>query len=182
MTRGCHGRGAPTRWFRLEQTNKIPKYQECRNYFIRLSGGWIRNIWGGSRLLFDFLLTHFIFCTLPGFQAVRPQLWLPHIGQRLPHSQVILQIQFWNNWLNFRIWRKTFQNSEKYINWHNIHRPGIKTKKTLHSALDTKKITAQNTLIKTKIFPQVFLDCNFVFHRIRKLHKLNPILAMISLN
>jgi len=36
-----------------------------------------------------------------------------------------------------------------------IHRPGIKTKKTLHSALDTKKISAQNTLIKNKIFPQI---------------------------
>ena len=38
---------------------------------------------------------------------------------------------------------------------HRICRPGIKTKKTLHSALDTKKISAQNTLIKNKIFPQV---------------------------
>ena len=42
-----------------------------------------------------------------------------------------------------------------------FHRPGIKTKKTLHSALDTKKISAQNTLIKNKIFPQVAEKSSF---------------------
>jgi len=36
-----------------------------------------------------------------------------------------------------------------------IHRPGIKTKKTLLSSLDKEKIAAQNTLIKKSIFPQI---------------------------
>eukprot|EP00090_Calanus_glacialis_P024135 TRINITY_DN3746_c0_g1_i1.p1 TRINITY_DN3746_c0_g1~~TRINITY_DN3746_c0_g1_i1.p1 ORF type:complete len:469 (-),score=132.26 TRINITY_DN3746_c0_g1_i1:129-1535(-) len=36
-----------------------------------------------------------------------------------------------------------------------IHRPGIKTKKTLHSAINRKKIEAQNALLKKTIFPEI---------------------------
>lgn len=36
-----------------------------------------------------------------------------------------------------------------------IHRPGIKTKKTLHSAINLKKISAQNELLKKTIFPEI---------------------------
>jgi len=36
-----------------------------------------------------------------------------------------------------------------------IHKPGIKTKKTLHSALNKKKIDAQNDLLKKTIFPEI---------------------------
>ena len=34
-------------------------------------------------------------------------------------------------------------------------RPGIKTKKTLHSAINLKKISAQNELLKKTIFPEI---------------------------
>jgi len=36
-----------------------------------------------------------------------------------------------------------------------IHRPGIKTKKTVHSAINKKKTDAQNELLKKKIFPEI---------------------------
>jgi len=36
-----------------------------------------------------------------------------------------------------------------------MHRPGIKTKKTLHSAMDKKKINAQNEFLKKTIFPEI---------------------------
>lgn len=36
-----------------------------------------------------------------------------------------------------------------------IHRPGIKTKKTVHSANNLKKISAQNLLLKKTIFPEI---------------------------
>ena len=36
-----------------------------------------------------------------------------------------------------------------------VHRPGIKTKKSLHSALQTKKIAAQNDLLRKKIHPEI---------------------------
>eukprot|EP00092_Neocalanus_flemingeri_P033251 GFUD01036158.1.p1 GENE.GFUD01036158.1~~GFUD01036158.1.p1 ORF type:complete len:478 (-),score=118.43 GFUD01036158.1:172-1605(-) len=36
-----------------------------------------------------------------------------------------------------------------------IHRPGIKTKKTLHSAINLKKISSQNELLKKTIFPEI---------------------------
>lgn len=36
-----------------------------------------------------------------------------------------------------------------------IHRPGIKTKKTLHSAINKKKIDAQNELLKKTIYPEI---------------------------
>ena len=41
----------------------------------------------------------------------------------------------------------------KYLS--NIPRPGIKTKKTLHSAINRKKIEAQNALLKKTIFPEI---------------------------
>lgn len=36
-----------------------------------------------------------------------------------------------------------------------IHRPGIKTKKTLHSAINKKKIATQDKLLRKTIFPQI---------------------------
>ena len=36
-----------------------------------------------------------------------------------------------------------------------VYRPGIKTKETLQSAVNMKKVAAQNDLIKKTIFPQI---------------------------
>ena len=36
-----------------------------------------------------------------------------------------------------------------------IHRPGIKTPKTLHSTIDDKKVAAQNSLIRKTLYPQI---------------------------
>ena len=101
-----------------------------------------------------------LFLSCLGLQTVRPQLRLPHIRQRLPDTQVESSLS--QNLKRCRRFSASLLGANKTHQSENpiklilyIHRPGIKTKKTLHSALDTKKISTQNTLIKNKIFPQV---------------------------
>ena len=47
------------------------------------------------------------------------------------------------------------QEPLKKIKIFSLFRPGIKTKKTLHSAINKKKIDAQNEMLKKTIFPEI---------------------------
>ena len=77
--RGCRGRGALTRWFRSEQTN-ANNFTCFMIQVLHMTKTFHEELKSSHQYVFAF----------PGFQAMRSQLRLPHFGQCLPHTQVLM--------------------------------------------------------------------------------------------
>ena len=186
MTRGCHGRGAPTRWFRLEQNlslflqTKNQSIMSVGNYFIRLNTAAEEKIFGGEVVFYLIVFWHILYIALfQGFKLcalnydfhILDNAFLIHRSACRSNSETTDSISEFEE-KHFRIQRNILIDI--------IFTDLVSRQRRLSTLLLTRKRSPRKILSsRPRSSHRFFLDCNFVFHRI---HKFNPILAIISLN
>ena len=193
MTRGCHGRGAPTRWFRLEQkTSFIKQKTKVSLVLATISSAWAaaeEEILGGEVVFYLIFFWHIIYSALfQGFKLCA----LNYDFHILDNAFLIHRSACRSNPARADSISE-FEDIQciKYISEFReictlidiIFTDLVSKQRRLSTLLLTRKRSPRKILSsRPRSSHRFFLDCNFAFHRIRKSHKLNPILAIISLN